>query len=361
MAPAVSVQKLRKGLYRILWNTGSGICRNSSFNIDYTDVDLSEFGVEEYYSMEYRVNKKSTEKLLLSVSLFAYDERKNCKERKITARFLGYEKNMILTSYPTSKSEEDVPYEWEAKWIEIPLTSVAGCANCMSSLGVAETFEILIDMDPLSTLEQGQQNVLTYLSHLWESKTLADVTFRCEDKDIEAHTLIISSGSPVLAAMFQNEFKEKQERIAIIRETRADVFEKLLYFIYTGDFDFGFHDIAALLVAADMYDVDALKKQCEKHLSKNVTLTEATNYLILSHLHNAEDLLVATMIYMQKNSEKICTKSEWLSVITNYPELGFIATQFMIKKSMSVNSLLKEMRQLGKPNGSRLKSETVSK
>lgn len=78
-----------------------------------------------------------------------------------------------------------------------------------------------------------------------------------------------------LAKIVGDHILEHQGRIVPITETDTDVVEKLLCFIYTGVFDFDFHNIVELLVAANKYRIDSLKKECEKYLSKIVTLAEA--------------------------------------------------------------------------------------
>ena len=339
-----SAEKLKDGLYRILWNTNSTSRNNnssSSFNYS-SEVGLTSLGVDEYYNLacymvKNRTNDTKNPVLKLTIETADY-KTKNLKQRKVTARFLGYEKEMRFTP-----NLAEVDPSWIAQWTEI---TKIGCSFCTNRKGMAEAFEIFIDMDPTSSLKQAQQSVLSHITHLWESKTLADVTFKCEEREIKAHTIIISSASPVLAAMFQNDFKEQQEKIAVIKETKADVFERLLCFIYTGCFDFEYKDMSALLVAADMYNVDSLKEECEKCLAKNVTLEKATNYLILSYQHNAEKLLKATLKYMHHNSEAICNRPDWKSVIDTYPDLCFIAVQFMVKKNTSTSTLLSRMRQL---------------
>ena len=329
--------KLRDGLYRVLWKTNSnynhpynyGQRGRSNYILNETsEVNLSTHGVDERYKMH--CSQIAGGNPILTITLEKFDDQNsNFYQREITATFLGYEKKTLFSE--KLKSAVTTP-SWTAEWTEI--TNIC-CQNCNSSLGMAETFEILIDMGPTTTrsLKQGQESVLSHLSHLWESKTLADVTFRFEDKDIKAHTIIVSSGSPVLAAMFQSDFEEKKEKIAVIKETKSDVFEKLLYFIYTGDFDHDFHDIAALMAAADMYNVAHLKEECDLYLSKNVALEEATNYLILAHLHDAKELYKASLNCMRRNSEAIVASQDWVHLLKTHLELGLVAMQFMIKKS----------------------------
>ena len=85
-------------------------------------------------------------------------------------------------------------------------------------------------------------------------------------------------------------------------------------------------------------------------MAKNVTLPKATNYLILSHLHKAEELYKATLDYMQQNSEIVCSRPDWMSLVKNYPELGVAAMQFMVKKNLDQES--KEEVKVKQPTNS---------
>ena len=127
--------------------------------------------------------------------------------------------------------------------------------------------------DCFVSVKKGSKHVLEHLAKLWENKTLSDVTFKCGEKLIKAHSLILASGSPVLAAMFQSDFKENQKRIVLIEDFEAEVFENFLRYIYVEDCDLlekgnGRNDVANLLVAADKYAVDSLKEECGIHLSQ---------------------------------------------------------------------------------------------
>ncbi len=193
-------------------------------------------------------------------------------------------------------------------------------------------FEILIDLTPGSTLKKGSQLVLDHLLNLWKTKTLADVEFQCNGKSIKAHTLILASGSPVLAAMFENDFEEKQKRIANITDIKANIFENLLKHIYTGEvaLETEVEDVAELLIAAEKYAVETLKEECALYLSNDLKVENATRYLVLAHLHNSTVLHESTLQFMSKNAKVVCARKDWMDVIKNYPELSFQATQRMV-------------------------------
>jgi len=64
--------------------------------------------------------------------------------------------------------------------------------------------------------------------------TLSDVTLVVGDKELEAHKNILGARSPVFAAMFEHDFKEKNENRVNIDDVPLNVFEELLRYIYSG-------------------------------------------------------------------------------------------------------------------------------
>ena len=238
------MEKLRTGLYRLEWHIHTD--NHIYTNYFSSTVDLISFGIDECYKITYRGAVRS-DGAYLKLTLQTTDRNTDFQQRKVTAKSLGHKQTMFfihqqntsdyskgvtsrregnafqtITGQQEDRQEETLVYNWRAEWTDITLNqSIKYCRSCQSSRCIAEWFEILIDMDPKNSLDQGQQNVSSNFSHLWESKKFADVTFRCEDKDIEAHKCIVSCGSPVLAVMIQSDFKEKQERIVEIKETKA--------------------------------------------------------------------------------------------------------------------------------------------
>lgn len=196
-------------------------------------------------------------------------------------------------------------------------------------------FDFIITFtDKTKTLVKTESSlVLERLMDMWETKRQADVTFIFKDESIEAHSLIIASGSPVLAAMFQNNCKEKQEKVVEIKDIDPSVFDNLLRYIYTGDSDWDNVNVADLLIAADKYQVESLKKECAFHLAQDLTVENATQYLVMAHLYNSPDLHQSTLHFMSENAKAICSRKEWMDVIKNYPELSFAAMQLMVMNS----------------------------
>ena len=71
-------------------------------------------------------------------------------------------------------------------------------------------------------------------SNLFESSQFADVTLTCNSREFQCHKAILTARSPVLAAMFEHEMKERQLNLVEIEDMDPEVMADMLRFIYTG-------------------------------------------------------------------------------------------------------------------------------
>ena len=103
---------------------------------------------------------------------------------------------------------------------------------------------------------------------------MADVKFIIEDKEMAAHVANLASASPVMAAMFEpGKFIEGQSRVVEITDIEPEVFQQLLRFVYTGNAPLMQEDSVAeqLLIAANKYQMDKMKAECERTLVSKIT------------------------------------------------------------------------------------------
>jgi speckle-type POZ protein len=308
-----SVQKIREGIFMISWiNLNSSFYQHGQSND--VKVALSEMAESCKLSCVQPIRDGFYQKeIVLEIEIaFAQGRKpKNLNGINILVSKDGINKKTMLEN---------------SKWI-------ARLGSSQQIYGKNSfVLEIVIDFTYGSTiLLKKESHVLNHLLNLWNTRTLADITFRFKDKTIQAHTLIVASGSPVLDAMFKHNFKEKEEKTAIIKDIQSKVFEHLLRFIYTGDADLDNVNVASLIVAADKYGMDALKEECAVRLSQDLTIETATRNLILSHLQNSSLLYQSTVDFMSKNAKVICSRKDWMELLKKYPELGFSAMQKMVQ------------------------------
>lgn len=309
-----SAEKLRENLFSITWSgVNCGLANNQVTVMDRPDV---------FESCQLSWNRINGQQILdLNFVVSKTLKPTNLQTMSILATNNGVKQKMILENT-----------KWTTTWM---LTAGRNTCQYCGNFSTA-SFNILIDLTPDMefTVKKGATHVLDHILNLWKTKTLSDVTFRCNDKEIKAHVMIVASCSPVLAAMFTNDYKESHERIVDIKDFTPDTFSRLLRFMYTGDAsletDVTEEGITELLIAADKYAVETLKKECAQYLSRNLKVENAARFLVLAHLHNSCVLHESTLEFMSKNAKAVCSRKDWMDLIKNYPELCFQATQLMV-------------------------------
>ena len=148
--------------------------------------------------------------------------------------------------------------------------------------------------------------------------------------EVKANSLILPAGSPVLAAMFQHDTKEKQTRVVELKDVEHKVFLRLLQFLYTGKTEnLDGKTAEDLLAAADKYAVEALKEECAAQLAKGLKVDNVCHVLILAHFQSCPELLQSALEFMGKNGKAVCSHPDWLDLLKKYPELAFQVTQAM--------------------------------
>ncbi|XP_046450188.1 TD and POZ domain-containing protein 1-like [Daphnia pulex] len=297
-----SMQKIREGIFKISWKSPQ-----QSYNNKHVEENWPE--IAESLTLESYKNDFRKEIVLKIEIVFAPEKKpKNLDSVIILASKDGVNQTMKLKNS-----------KWEATFSNEQAQRCCGKS--------AFYFELVIDLKSDSIAKKESKHVL---DNLWIEKTLADVTFKFEEKVIKAHSAIVASGSPVFCAMFQNDFKEKIERTVEIKDIQPNVFDHLLRYIYTGDADLDNVDVPGLLVASDKYGMGSLKEECLLRLSQTVNVENAVQNLVLARLHNSTSLHQSTLDFMSENSKTICCRKDWIELIQNHPDLSFVAMQMML-------------------------------
>jgi hypothetical protein len=65
-------------------------------------------------------------------------------------------------------------------------------------------YQLILEFKDTSFAD-GERQVLTHLSKLLDTQSMADVTFVVKDEKISAHSAIVVSGSPVIRAMLEED------------------------------------------------------------------------------------------------------------------------------------------------------------
>ena len=157
------------------------------------------------------------------------------------------------------------------------------------------------------------------LASLLDDK-FTDFVFKVENVKIPAHRAILTARSPVFAAMFQHNMQENRTNETEVTDVTPAAFKALLRFIYTDHCEVG--SLAEeILVAANKYDIQELKQICARKLRKNLTVENAARLLVLSDLHQVNDLKDGAIRFINENAAAVMKTPTWPAFSKSHPYL----------------------------------------
>ena len=186
-----------------------------------------------------------------------------------------------------------------------------------------------------------------------------DVTLVAGEKEFRAHKLILSGRSPVFAQMFEHDMKEKSTNKIEIEDIEAEIVQKMLIHIYSGDTPLlntaadqlivaklqgkdeseavspppadPCEEAKKLLYAADKYQIEGLVKCCEKFLSEHLTVDNVAETVLLADKHNAAQLRKSCSVFIVEHRSAVSETSKWSEVLATINVLQDIY-QAMVEK-----------------------------
>lgn len=146
---------------------------------------------------------------------------------------------------------------------------------------------------------------------LIDETNYSDVELSVEGKTIRAHRCILAKKSPVFAAMFQAEMKEKSENKVEIQDMKYSVFAELLRYVYSCKVT-GIETMAVeLLAAAGRYSIDGLKTMCEKTICSSLSVDNAVESFGLAERHHLDELRRRTFHFIVAHANEIVGRPEF--------------------------------------------------
>jgi speckle-type POZ protein len=112
----------------------------------------------------------------------------------------------------------------------------------------------------------------------------------------------------------------------IIRETEvidfeSDVVDDFLHFLYSDEvMDPALYNSVDLLLMADKYNVEDLRKECEKALVKSISIFTAIPFLSTASRIQAPLLVARSANFIFKNLDILVKSDDWKDMVKSYPE-----------------------------------------
>ena len=148
----------------------------------------------------------------------------------------------------------------------------------------------------------------------------SDFVLLCQGEEVQVHKFVLSSRSPVFAAMFQSQMSENVKGEMTIDDVEKDVLKELLRYMYSAKVDASFAKFQELLIVADKYQVEELIKYCGLKLAESLNKDNAFQIGSFAELHNAEALMKTCVRYILNNQHDNLHKN-WKDLVKGSPKM----------------------------------------
>uniref|UniRef100_A0A5B7B2U3 Putative BTB/POZ and MATH domain-containing protein 4-like n=1 Tax=Davidia involucrata TaxID=16924 RepID=A0A5B7B2U3_DAVIN len=185
------------------------------------------------------------------------------------------------------------------------------CLKINCTVGVVVS---AIDCSRLHSIQVPESDIGAHFGTLLENMEGSDVIFNVAGENFNAHKLVLAARSSVFRSeFFDGSEGDKQE--IIVTDMEPKVFKAMLHFIYR---DALIDDelvassssclssvsdtlTAKLLAAADEYDLGRLRRMCESHLCKDISVNSVAKTLALADCYHATELKAVCLRFAAEN------------------------------------------------------------
>ena len=116
-----------------------------------------------------------------------------------------------------------------------------------------------------------QENIKTSFAELRGDKDLVDVTLACEDGQLEAHKVILSSGSPFFKRLLRKMNSKQMHPFLFMRGLKTRQLTTMVDFIYLGEVNIHQEDLDGFLLLAQELELKGLTEEDNgsEHMERN--------------------------------------------------------------------------------------------
>ncbi|XP_041991116.1 BTB/POZ and MATH domain-containing protein 4-like isoform X2 [Salvia splendens] len=181
--------------------------------------------------------------------------------------------------------------------------------NCTVGVVVSAT-----DCSMLHSIQVPESDIGSDIGMLLENMEGSDIIFNVSGEKFHAHKLVLSARSPKFRSELLEGVDIEAEEV-MVPDMEPKVFKALLHFIYLDTLaedeliassSCSTHLVAdtltaKLLAAADRYDLERLKRICESHLCKDISVDSVAQVLSLADCYHAAELKDVCLKFAAEN------------------------------------------------------------
>uniref|UniRef100_A0A0D3HP65 BTB domain-containing protein n=1 Tax=Oryza barthii TaxID=65489 RepID=A0A0D3HP65_9ORYZ len=168
-----------------------------------------------------------------------------------------------------------------------------------------------------------------HIGELLGDARTSDVRFKVGGETFPAHRCVLAARSPVFRAELLGPMREHAATTIRVDDMDAAVFAALLRFVYTDELpELDGGSVAAmaqhLLVAADRYDMERLKKVCEDKMVRHLDVGTAATSLALAKQHDCPELKKAILRFMASPArlKAVMASDGYEHLVTSFPSIA---------------------------------------
>lgn len=156
--------------------------------------------------------------------------------------------------------------------------------------------------------------VLQGLNSLRLNNAFCDVTLCCGGQEFPCHRIVLASFSSYFQAMFSTDLIEsKQERVAI-NGVEPQMIGMLVSYAYTSEVYISKANVQALLAAANLLDVMAVREACCRFMERQMDEMNCVGIHCFAEAHSCKVLEERSMDYILEHFSSVYQQEEFLSL-----------------------------------------------
>ncbi|XP_054718647.1 TD and POZ domain-containing protein 5-like [Uloborus diversus] len=158
---------------------------------------------------------------------------------------------------------------------------------------------------------------------LHSSKPFSDFTIVVDGKTIPVHKCILSSRSPVLAAMLRGETLETLNNQLVIKDFDFKTMETFISYLYTAELrELAPEEYFQLYSVSDKYGLESLKKSCAHKLIKGMNVGNVCELYALGYNCNDAALKSAAKSFLLENISSVLASEGWRKIALQNSQLA---------------------------------------
>ncbi|XP_003964679.2 kelch-like protein 20 [Takifugu rubripes] len=189
----------------------------------------------------------------------------------------------------------------------LPIEEDVGVAPAAVSVPQTSEDYLFVEARHPSTVLQG-------LNSLRLNNAFCDVTLCCGGQEFPCHRIVLASFSSYFQAMFSTDLIEsKQERVAI-NGVEPQMIGMLVSYAYTSEVYISKANVQALLAAANLLDVMAVREACCRFMERQMDEMNCVGIHCFAEAHSCKVLEKRSMEYILEHFGGVHKQEEFLSL-----------------------------------------------